>query len=201
MKSTLITTLRDKSTPIEQFRSAGEKVSSYLAHLALNQMEMDTKTIQTPVGPATGFACHNSVVLVPILRAGLAMLPSFMDLFPHSRVGMIGLVRDEKTASAEFYYEKLPKFTPNDRVILLDPMLATGGSTVKAIELLIARGVSEEQIMGVFIISAPEGIAYVSERYPKVQLIIAQQDDRLNSVKYIDPGLGDFGDRYFGTTG
>ena len=137
------------------------------------------------------------VVLVPILRAGLALLPAFMERFPESHVGFIGLKRDEKTLKPKTYYKKLPKILKSDAVVLLDPMLATGGSAVAGIKEIINSGAREENVIFVGVISAPEGIANIQNNFPLVRILCAEYDRKLDKKGYIVPGLGDFGDRYF----
>jgi len=197
----LVTVLRDKKTSIEEFRSAADNLSTYLSHLALEALDKVMIDVETPLGKTKGIRFTSSIVLVPVLRAGLAMLPQFLNLFPSSRVGMVGLQRDEKTHQAKWYYEKLPKISSSDQVFLLDPMLATGGSSVAALELLTERGVKTTQIIAIHMVSAPDGVQLVQERFPGIRLVIVQQDEKLTAQKFIYPGLGDFGDRYFGTEG
>lgn len=150
---------------------------------------------------ATEVAKHvpkKGIVLVPILRAGLALLPSFIEKFPEARVGFIGLKRNEKTFKPKAYYQNIPKISKSDTVIVLDPMLATGGSAVAGITALIKAGAREENIIFIGVISAPEGIANLQKKFPLVQILCAEYDKKLDKKGYIVPGLGDFGDRYFG---
>ncbi|PIX57212.1 MAG: uracil phosphoribosyltransferase, partial [Candidatus Yonathbacteria bacterium CG_4_10_14_3_um_filter_43_12] len=140
----------------------------------------------------------NSIILVPILRAGLALLPAFIEKFPKASVGFIGLKRDEKTLRPKAYYQNIPKISKNDVVIVLDPMLATGGSAVSGINTLVKAGAREENIIFVGIISAPEGIANLQKNFLLVRILCAEYGKKLGNKGYIVPGLGDFGDRYFG---
>ncbi len=199
MKSTLITILRDKTTSIEKFRSATEQLGLLLAHVVHAGLENKNVTVQTPLGKAKGHRFAQSVVLIPILRAGLTLLPPFVTAFPEAKVGMIGLRRNEKDATAHMYYENIPQIGEKDQVILLDPMIATGGSTLKTIDFLVKRGVKPEKITTVHIISAPQGLEAVKTKYPRVNIIVAQEDERLTDDNFIYPGLGDYGDRYYGT--
>lgn len=195
-----MTVLRDKSSDQAQFQQGARAISRLLVQRALQHLPTETFEVQTPLGPAEGLRFPHRVIIVPILRAGLSMLPAFQDVFPSAPVGVIGLRRDEKTAVAELYYENFPEPRETDRVLIVDPMLATGGTLVSAIELLTSRGVLEENIIFCGIVGAPEGLNHLQNHFPKVKTVIAAMDDHLNDDKFIVPGLGDFGDRYFGTT-
>jgi uracil phosphoribosyltransferase len=189
--------LRDKRTPPEQFRRAATRISVLLAAEALRQVSWTPITVETPIGPADGRRLQPDIVVVPVLRAGLGMLDAVLDLVPTARVGHIGLQRDEMTAVASQYYSKLPSSLRGSFVLMIDPMLATGGSAVAALDLLAKAGASEVRI--VCIVAAPEGIATVQQHYPDVSIFTPVVDQRLNAQKYIVPGLGDFGDRLYGT--
>lgn len=199
MNSTLISTLRDKNTHVRLFRETADALATTLALSALDGFEKEAIEVDSPLGKTPGERFTRDVILIPILRSGLALMPAFLRVFPSSRVGMVGLKRDEHTAVASLYYENIPAIEEDAEVVLLDPMLATGGSATAAIEILLSKGVRQEQITGVFVISAPEGVQKVKSRFPKVRLVIAQEDVKLNANNFIHPGLGDFGDRYFGT--
>lgn len=199
MKEILITILRDKNTTQASYRDATEKLASLLALEAAAALPHEKISVETPIAPVAGVRLSHDVVLVPVLRSGLALLYPFLRYFPKSRVGFIGMKRDEKTAIAHNYYINLPSITAQDRVIILEPMIATGGSGIGTLNILKERGVPEEHILYVAVIAAPEGIAKIRARYPKVHFIIAQTDQALNAEHWIVPGLGDFGDRYFGT--
>ena len=199
MKDILITTLRDKKTSTATFRKAADDLAIHLANETMHYLEKQKISIQTPLTKTAGYKIKNKIVLVPILRAGLALLPAFLKTFEDSQVGFIGLKRDEKTYEAKLYYKNIPKISNKDNVIILDPMLATGGSLVEAIKILIAGGAKEEKIIYVGVVSAPEGLANLKKYFPKVLAIIAAHDKKLNKQKYILPGLGDFGDRYLKT--
>lgn len=189
--------LRDYRTSPGDFRRAATRISVLLAAEALHDVPHTTVDVTTPVGPATGRRLSADIVVVPVLRAGLGMLDAVLDLVPHARVGHIGLQRDEMTAVASQYYSKLPSRLDKSFVLMIDPMLATGGSAVAALQLLKNAGASAARI--VCIVAAPEGIAMVEEHFPNVQIFTPVVDERLNEHKYIVPGLGDFGDRLYGT--
>lgn len=176
--------LRDKKTSTGEFRKAADEIADILAKEVSRRLRKKNR--------------EKNIVLVPVLRAGLALLPAFLEKFPEARVGFLGLKRNEKTFKTKKYYQNLPRISKDDRVIVLDPMLATGGSAVVTIEELINAGARAEHISFVGVISAPEGLANLQKHFPRVDTIIAVHDEGLNKHKYIVPGLGDFGDRYFG---
>jgi uracil phosphoribosyltransferase len=189
--------LRDKRTSPEHFRRAATRISVLLAAEALREVGTSPTTVDTPLGPADGQKIESDIVVVPVLRAGLGMLDAVLELVPSARVGHIGLQRDEMTAVASRYYSKLPGSLRASFVLMIDPMLATGGSAVAAIELLREAGAARIRI--VCIVAAPEGIRTVEQHYPDVSIYTPVVDRRLNEHKYIVPGLGDFGDRLYGT--
>jgi uracil phosphoribosyltransferase len=154
-------------------------------------------TVQTPLAAADGRRVSADVVVVPVLRAGLGMLDAVLELIPHARVGHIGLQRDEITAIASQYYAKLPRGLENSVVLMIDPMLATGGSAAAALDLLIRAGARD--IRMICIVTAPEGVGLVERRHPGVRIYTPTIDRELNEHKFIVPGLGDFGDRLYGT--
>jgi uracil phosphoribosyltransferase len=158
---------------------------------------MYQKSIETPLTSTQGYSIQESLVFVPVLRAGISMLFPARDFLPWAPVGFIGLERDETTAVAREYYKKLPQNLKDKRVLILDPMLATGGSLVDTISALENK--STRTICVVCIVAAPEGIALLNQKYPEVDIYTAAIDSHLNERKFIVPGLGDFGDRYFGT--
>jgi uracil phosphoribosyltransferase len=193
----VITHLRDKTTKPATFRTLAYQISLLLAIEATRRIETEKKPIETPLEPVTGeVLAHEPLVVVPILRAGLGMVQPFLDIFPDVSVGYIGLERDHQTAVARSYYCKLPVLTGR-HVFVVDPMLATGGSAVKAIEVIKAHGGTDVAL--VTIVSSPEGVAAVEKTHPDVPIFTAALDRELNSRKYILPGLGDFGDRLYGT--
>jgi uracil phosphoribosyltransferase len=189
--------LRDKDTKTEEFRHHADVVSKILLIEATKQLKLHDRRIVTPLAPMAGKEMKDDIIVVPVLRSGLAMLTSLRDLLPAVSVGFIGLERDEKTAIAREYYEKIPRIFTTHIVFVVDPMLATGGSMDDTIRAVKERGA--KRIVAVSIVSAPEGITRVSTNHPDVPIITAAIDDRLNDKAYIVPGLGDFGDRYFGT--
>jgi uracil phosphoribosyltransferase len=192
-----LVTLRDKRTPPEGFRRAATRISVLLASEAMRELPATDVSVETPLGPAPGRLVTPDVVVVPVLRAGLGMLDAVLELVPHARVGHIGLQRDESTAVASQYYSKLPGGLEKSYVLMIDPMLATGGSAVAALTLLSRAGAKRVRI--VCIVAAPEGIALVEQQHPDVVIYTPVVDRGLNDLKYIVPGLGDFGDRLYGT--
>lgn len=198
-KASLITILRDKNTGLAGFRQAASQLAALLAAEVAEKIPMQTTEVQTPLAPAHGALYSRELILAPILRAGLAFLPAFIGLFPAAKIGMVGVRRDETTARGFEYYHNLPKITPEHDVILLDPMIATGGSATIALKELLQRGAQEKNIILASAIAAPEGLELLQHLYPCLRIVCAQIDHGLNAQKYIVPGLGDFGDRFFGT--
>jgi uracil phosphoribosyltransferase len=192
-----LVTLRDKSTTREHFRQAATRISVLLVAEALRDVPTTALTVETPLGPADGRRIGRDIVVVPVLRAGLGMLGAVLDLVPSARVGHIGLQRNELTAVASQYYSKLPAPLDSSYVLMIDPMLATGGSAVAALDLLEHAGA--QKIRLVCIVAAPEGVALVERHHPNVEIYTPVVDRELNAHKYIVPGLGDFGDRLYGT--
>jgi uracil phosphoribosyltransferase len=192
-----LTELRDQATTPERFRALAERISVLIAHEALADLRTTPVTVNTPLGAARGRAIARDVVVVPVLRAGLGMLPGLLELVPDARVGHIGLQRDERTAHATQYYGKLPPNLEDSEVLLIDPMLATGGSAVSALEMLENAGARHLRM--ICIVAAPEGVAAVERAFPHVPIYTPVIDRELNAQKFIVPGLGDFGDRLYGT--
>ena len=192
-----LATLRDSSTPPELFRRMAVRISLLLAAEATRDVPSAEVTVQTPLGPAQACRITRDVVVVPVLRAGLGMLDAILELIPTARVGHIGLQRDELTVVASQYYSKLPADLSGSFVLMIDPMLATGGSAVAALDLL--RGAGAHDVRMICIVAAPEGIALVEQHHPDVRIFTPVVDQGLNSHKFIVPGLGDFGDRLYGT--
>ena len=188
--------LRESSTPPERFRRVAERISLMLAAEATRDLPVAAVTVQTPLGPATGRVIETDVVVVPVLRAGLGMLDAMLKLIPTARVGHIGLQRDESTAIASRYYSKLPDLN-GSFVLMIDPMLATGGSAVAALDILRDAGARSTRM--ICIVAAPEGIELVERHHPDVHIYTPVVDAGLNDHKFIVPGLGDFGDRLYGT--
>lgn len=189
--------LRDKTTRPDAFRQLARRISVLLAAEALRDVPTATARVETPLGPADARRVAADVVVVPVLRAGLGMLEAVLELVPTARVGYIGLQRDERTAVASQYYSKLPSGLADSYVLMIDPMLATGGSASAALDLLRAAGATRVRI--VCIVAAPEGVALVERAHPDVAIYTPVVDSHLDARKYIVPGLGDFGDRLYGT--
>ena len=189
--------LREATTPPELFRRMAVRISLLLAAEATKDLPATPVTVATPLGPADGRRIRGEVVVVPVLRAGLGMLDAVLELIPSARVGHIGLQRDELTAVASRYYSKFPAALGASFVLMIDPMLATGGSAVAALDML--REAGARQVRMICIVSAPEGIALVEQHHPDVHIYTPAIDRGLNDHKFILPGLGDFGDRLYGT--
>jgi uracil phosphoribosyltransferase len=192
----ILTRLRDASTEPAQFRALARQLTLLLAVEATRDLPVREHTVQTPLETTQGHSLAQPIVAVPILRAGLGMLEAITELFTEVRVGYIGLERDEATAIARAYYCKLPPIGAS-RVLLLDPMLATGGSAAQAVEVLLKAGAQD--IVHICVVAAPEGVRLLNERFPQVRIVAASIDRGLNDRKFIVPGLGDFGDRLYGT--
>jgi uracil phosphoribosyltransferase len=189
--------LRDARTQPPAFRRAANRISVLLAAEALREVPASAMTVTTPLGPAEGRVVRGDVVVVPVLRAGLGMLDAVLELLPTARVGHIGLQRDEATAIASKYYSKLPSHLSESFVLMIDPMLATGGSAAAAIDLIKRAGA--RTIRMICIVSAPEGVQLLARHHPDVAIYTPVIDRELNPHKFIVPGLGDFGDRLYGT--
>lgn len=194
----IVTHLRDRTTKPATFRTLAYQISSLLAFEATRDLTTREITVETPLEPHPGRVLSEPIVLVPILRAGISMVTPFTDLLPDVSVGYIGLERDEQTAVARSYYCKLPALGTK-RVLILDPMLATGGSAVQAIELVNSHGAQLKDLSLVCIVCAPEGVHAVEALAPGIKIYAAALDRELNARKFILPGLGDFGDRLYGT--
>jgi uracil phosphoribosyltransferase len=192
-----LATLRDATTTPQTFRHMAMRISLLLASEATRDVPTVNIQVQTPLGPAAGRQVRDGVVVVPVLRAGLGMLDAVLELIPTARVGHIGLQRDEMTAVASQYYSKLPPALAGAFVLMIDPMLATGGSAVAALDLIRKAGAADVRM--ICIVAAPEGIALVERHHPHVHIYTPVVDQGLNSHKFIVPGLGDFGDRLYGT--
>ncbi|MET0263608.1 MAG: uracil phosphoribosyltransferase [Rariglobus sp.] len=192
----LITQLRDRTTDPATFRTLSYRIGLLLALESTRDLTTRDAVVETPLERHTGLALAKPLAVVPILRAGLGMVQPFTDLFPDVSVGYVGLERDHVTAVARSYYQKLPPLA-GKRVLVVDPMLATGGSAVLALDALVAAGANELSL--VCIVSSPEGVKAVETAHPGVAIFTAALDRELNDKKYILPGLGDFGDRLYGT--
>ena len=190
--------LRDRTTDVRDFRELCQELSMLMAFEAMRDLTVEPITIETPVAAAkTQRLSGKKLALVAILRAGLIMVDGILALVPTARVGHIGLYRDPETLAPVEYYNKLPSDIAERDIFLLDPMLATGGSAAAAITIL--KGLGAARIRLLCILGAPEGIATVHSAHPEVEIILAAQDERLNDHGYIVPGLGDAGDRIYGT--
>jgi len=192
-----LTLLRDKRTDPQTFRTLVREMATLLTYEATADLPTHPKPVETPLASMTGAAVSDTIGLVPILRAGLGMVEGVWNLLPGAQVWHIGLYRDERTLRPVEYYNKLPVAPTVTLCLVLDPMLATGGSAVATVDILKRWGVKRIKFMG--IIGAPEGIAHMQERHPDVPIHLAAIDERLNENGYILPGLGDAGDRQFGT--
>lgn len=189
--------MRDKNTSVKDFRECAHEVALLLGYEATKDLRLKDVEIETPITKTTTQQIERQVALVPILRAGLGMVDALMDLIPAAKIGHIGLYRNEETLEPVEYYCKLPTDIAERQVLVLDPMLATGGSAVAAINFIKKRGA--KNIKFVCIISAPEGIKALREAHPDVEIFCGALDEKLNENGYIVPGLGDAGDRLFGT--
>jgi uracil phosphoribosyltransferase len=189
--------LRDQRTVPQEFRRLLGEIASLMIYEATRSFGVKKISVRTPLAKTIGLQLEREVVLVPVLRAGLGMLDSILQLIPHARVGFIGLKREETTLRAMFYHKSLPKNLGRFEVILIDPMLATGGSTVAAVNLLIEQGAKHIRVVN--LVAAPEGIRTVQANHPRLPIFTAAVDQKLNEKGYIVPGLGDAGDRLFGT--
>ena len=189
--------LRDESTSPAEFRTLSHIIATFLASAATEDLELADTTVKTPVAMAPAKVLSQTVALVPILRAGLGLVDPLLNIIPTAEVWHLGLFRDEATAKPVEYYRKLPPTGPSDVALVLDPMLATGGSACLALDVLRQWGVPKTKL--VVLIASPEGIAAVHEEFPDTEIITASVDECLNDRKYIVPGLGDAGDRLFNT--
>ncbi len=192
----ILAQLRDRRTEPEEFRRLARQATWLLAFGASRDLPLRPERVETPLEEVRVARLDADVVLVPVLRAGMGMLEVMLAIFPRAAVGYVGLERDEMTAEARKYYEKLPALEGR-HVLVLDPMLATGGSASSAISLLKAQGASRIRLLS--IVAAPEGVERLAQDHPGVDVYTAALDRGLDSRKYILPGLGDFGDRLYGT--
>ncbi len=192
-----LTLLRNKKTNSTQFRQLVRELAILLAYEATEDLDLAPVTVQTPMGETEGFEVREAIGLVPILRAGLGMVNGVWEMMPSAEVWHIGLYRDERTLRPVEYYNKLPVDPRVQVCLVLDPMLATGGSAVATVSLLKEWGARRIKFVG--LIAAPEGIAALRDAHPDVPIHLAAVDERLNDIGFIVPGLGDAGDRQFGT--
>jgi uracil phosphoribosyltransferase len=192
-----LTILRNKKTPSHQFRAILRRTASLMAYEVSRDLQTKEISIQTPLEKTKGVIVEQQIVLVPILRAGLGLVGGFVEVMPNARVGHIGLFRDEETLKPVDYYFKVPRNLDKALVLLLDPMLATGGSAAAAISYLKKRGACNIRMVN--LVAAPEGVKTVHKAHPDVTMYTCALDRELNNRGYILPGLGDAGDRMFGT--
>ncbi len=189
--------IRDAETGHKRFRELAREITKFLCYEALQNIPTKEITVETPVGQARAKKIDTDIVVVPILRAGVGMLDGILELIPTARVGFVGLLRDEETKEPSTYYEKFPTQIKGGTCFVIDPMLATGGSTVAALDLLKQQGA--DNIVVICIVTCPEGLSRVRQVHPDVAVYTAAIDEKLDERKYIVPGLGDAGDRLFGT--
>jgi uracil phosphoribosyltransferase len=193
-----MTQIRRKDTPTKMFKELVNEIASLMCYEITRDLETEEFEIETPVSKTTGYRIKGEdLVLVPILRAGLGMVEGIQNLVPNAKTGHIGIYRDHETLQPVEYLCKLPPNMENREIIVLDPMLATGGSAVKAIEIL--KSYKVKSIRLACLVGCPEGVEFVHQNYPEVPIYLAALDEKLNEHGYIVPGLGDAGDRLFGT--
>ena len=190
--------IRDTTTGHKKFRELATEITEFLCYEALKNINTREVEIETPIETAKCRMIDHDIVVVPVLRAGIGMLEGILELVPTARVGFVGLYRDEVTKEPVTYYERFPPQAKTGTCIIIDPMLATGGSTVSAIDRLKAFGATD--IIVICIVTCPEGLVLVADKHPEVPVYTAAIDRKLNENKYIVPGLGDAGDRLFGTS-
>ncbi len=190
--------LRNKETGTKEFREIIEEISIFLCYEAMKDIKLEKKEIETPIEKiVTGVLNEDKYVFIPILRAGIGMVEGMIKVIPNAKIGHIGMYRDEETFKPITYFFKVPSGIEDREVILLDPMLATGGSASDAVSMLKEKGVKKITLLS--ILAAPEGVKVLEKNHPDVQIYCAKLDKYLNEKKYIVPGLGDAGDRIFGT--
>ena len=189
--------IRDKRTGTKEFREAVSEVGGLITYEITRDFTTIPKTIETPICETTVYQLEKQVVIIPILRAGLGMVDGIHNIIPTAKIGHIGLYRDEETLQPQVYYSKFPKDISECVVLVVDPMLASGGSASKAIEILKDKGATDIRYIG--LVGCPEGVERLRKDHPDVDIYLAALDSHLNEVGYIVPGLGDCGDRLFGT--
>lgn len=195
-----LTIIRQKDTGTKGFREVVSEIAMLMAYEVTRNMPLEDVEIETPlVKTVQKTLSGKKVAIIPILRAGLGMVDGFLAMLPAAKVGHVGMYRDEETLQPHEYFVKLPADIAERQLFVVDPMLATGGSAVAAIESLVKRGAKPENIKFICLVAAPEGVKVLNEAYPDVEIIVASLDERLDENGYILPGLGDAGDRLFGT--
>jgi uracil phosphoribosyltransferase len=192
-----LTVLRDKQTDVERFRQLLSEIAMLMVFQSTNDMPVRERIVETPIGLCRGVALSDRVTIVPILRAGLGMTDGIIRLIPEARIGHVGIRRNEETLQPTVYYTKLPQDIADSEVIMVDPMLATGGSIAKAVDVVKERGAKRIRLL--CLVAAPEGIEQVHSIHSDLPIYTAAIDERLDERGYIVPGLGDAGDRVFGT--
>ena len=192
-----LTQMRKSSTGTKDFRENLDEIAELMAYEVCRDLPVEPIEIETPMAKCTGYQLSKEVVIVPILRAGIGLLDGIRRLVPTAKVGFIGLYRDEETLEPHEYFAKFPKDLEHSVVMIVDPMLATGGSALAAIQMIKKRGAKNIKL--VCLVGAPEGAEAVQKEYPDVDIYLAAMDEKLNDIGYIVPGLGDAGDRIFGT--
>jgi uracil phosphoribosyltransferase len=192
-----LTIIRNYKTDNHLFRTTLRRISSIMAFTVTHDLRLKKTHVQTPLERTAGYVLGEDIVIVPVLRAGLGLIDGFLDVLPEARVGHVGLYRNEKTLEPVDYYSKFPEGLGRSLVLLLDPMLATGGSATAAVTFLKRRGARRIRFVG--IVAAPEGVRKLASHHPDVAIFSAALDRKLNARGYILPGLGDAGDRMFGT--
>ncbi|MDY0277585.1 MAG: uracil phosphoribosyltransferase [Acholeplasma sp.] len=189
--------IRNKDTKTKEFRETVSEIAGLITYEITRGLKLKDKEIETPITKTIAKELEDEIIIVPILRAGLGMVDGIHNLIPSAKIGHIGLYRDEKTLEPKEYYAKFPEEVKNGIVLLVDPMLATGNSTVKAIDILKNKGV--KKIIFVGLVGSPEGVKNLQAKHPDVEIYLVALDEKLNEIGYIVPGLGDAGDRLFGT--
>lgn len=189
--------VRDRNTNTKSFREGVNEIGSLITYEITRDLTLKTKMIDTPVIETKSFELEKQIVIIPILRAGLGMVEGIHNLLPQAKIGHVGLYRDEETLNPHTYYAKFPDGLANSVVLVVDPMLATGGSADAAIELLKKEGAKDIRFVG--LVGCPEGVKLLQDKHPDVDIYLAALDSHLNELGYIVPGLGDAGDRLFGT--
>jgi uracil phosphoribosyltransferase len=189
--------VRDKNTSTKAFRETVSEIGALITYEITRDFKTMPKSIETPMASMIAYELEKPVVIIPILRAGLGMVDGIHNIIPHAKIGHIGLYRDEETLQPKAYYQKFPKSIIESVVLVVDPMLATGGSASYAIDVLKKHGVKDIRYVG--LVGCPEGISRLQQDHPEVSIYLAALDEKLDDNGYIIPGLGDCGDRLFGT--
>lgn len=192
-----LTQIRQKSCGTKDFRETVSEIGGLMAYEITRELKTKEVKIETPICEMTSRVLDKQVIIVPILRAGLGMVEGIQNIIPTAKIGHIGLYRDEETLQPQEYYAKFPPCLPESTILLVDPMLATGGSAIAAIDMIKKRGGQDIRFVG--LVGAPEGVKALHEAHPDVDIFLAACDEKLNENGYIVPGLGDCGDRLFGT--